>query len=47
MLEPIKDNDNYKPHASLLMLSHKQENVTDEQTVAITISPHRYRGGGG
>ena len=60
MLEPIQDNDNYKPHANiiqiypcLLKLSRKQENVTDGQTdrqtdrrtTAITISPHRYRGG--
>ena len=33
-----------------LMLSLKQESVTDGQTGqtdAITISPHRYRGGGG
>ena len=35
----------------LLKLSHKQESVTDGQTdktdrqAAITISPHRYRGG--
>ena len=29
----------------LLKLSRKQESVTDRQTVAITISPHRYRGG--
>ena len=39
MLEPIQDNDNYKPHANiiqiypcLLKLSRKQENVTDGQT---------------
>ena len=36
MLEPIQDNDNYKPHAKniqiypcLLKLSCKQESVTD------------------
>ena len=36
MLEPIQDNDNYKPHANiiqiypcLLKLSRKQESVTD------------------
>ena len=29
----------------LLKLSCKQESVTDGQTAAITISPHRYRGG--
>ena len=29
----------------LLKLSRKQESVTDGQTAAITISPHRYRGG--
>ena len=34
-------------YPSLLKLSRKQESVTDEQTAAITISPHRYRGGGG
>ena len=60
MLEPIQDNDNYKPHAKiiqiypcLLKLLRKQESVTDgqtdkrtaRQTAAITISPHRYRGG--
>ena len=28
----------------LLKLSRKQESVTDGQTAAITISPHRYRG---
>jgi hypothetical protein len=51
MLEPIQDNDNYKPHANnfqiytcLLKLSRKQERVTDGQTAAITISPQRYRG---
>ena len=40
MLEPIQDNDNYKPHAKkiiqiypcLLKLSRKQESVTDGQT---------------
>jgi hypothetical protein len=39
MLEPIQDNDNYKPHAKniqiypcLLKLSRKQESVTDRQT---------------
>ena len=55
MLEPIQDNDIYKPHANiiqiypcLLKLSRKQESVMDghRQTSAITISPHRYRGGG-
>ena len=52
MLEPIQDNDNYKPHAKiiqiypcLLQLSRKQESVTDGQTAAITISPRRYRVG--
>jgi hypothetical protein len=29
----------------LLKLSRKQESVTDRQTAAITISPHRYHGG--
>ena len=29
----------------LLKLWRKQESVTDGQTAAITISPHRYRGG--
>ena len=39
MLEPIQDNDNYKPHTKiiqiypcLLKLSCKQESVTDGQT---------------
>jgi hypothetical protein len=39
MLEPIQDNDNYKPHAKiiqiypcLLKLLRKQESVTDGQT---------------
>jgi hypothetical protein len=39
MLEPIQDNDNYKPHANiiqiypcLLKLSRKQESVTDRRT---------------
>ena len=39
MLEPIQDNDNYKPHAKiiqiypcLLKLLCKQESVTDGQT---------------
>jgi hypothetical protein len=39
MLEPIQDNDNYKPHATnysnytcLLKLSRKQESVTVGQT---------------
>ena len=56
MLEPIQDNDNSNSRAKiiqiypcLLKLSRKQESVTDGQTdrrtAAITISPHRYRGG--
>ena len=32
-------------HPCLLKLSCKQESVTDRWTAAITISPHRYRGG--
>ena len=55
MLEPIQDNDNYKPHAKkiqiypcLLKLSRKQESVTDRyrQTDGrYYYIPHRYRGG--
>ena len=51
-LEPIQDNDNYKPHAKhysnlsmFTKLLRKQESVTDGQTAAITISSHRYRRG--
>ena len=32
-------------YPSLLKLLRKQESVMDGQTDAITISPHRYRGG--
>ena len=35
---------NIQIYPCLLKLSHKQESVTDGQTAAITISPHRYRG---
>jgi hypothetical protein len=42
---------NIEIYPCLLKLSRKQESVTDgqtdRQTAAITISPHRYRRGGG
>jgi hypothetical protein len=52
MLEPIQDNDNYKPHAKIVQiypclhkLWRKQESVTDGQTAAITISLTAIAGG--
>jgi hypothetical protein len=52
MLEPIPDNDNYKPHAknysNLSMFTQvirKQESVMDGQTAAITISLTAIAGG--
>ena len=36
---------NIQIYTCLLKLPRKQESVTDGGTAAITISPHRYRGG--
>ena len=49
MLEPIQDNDNYKPHAkhysNLSKLSRKQESVTGGEATDITISLTAIAGG--